>query len=321
MIGIDYEGGLSAATIKHNGFEFVCRYLSHPDESKNLTAAEVADCHANGVSIVTVFETGGRMDGGYQQGIDDAHLAMECLDQLKAPAGTLVYFAADYDVSADQLPTMGQYLLGTHQVFDPATVGIYGGLRAVSYALDNHLVAKAWQTLAWSPSWDSRAVLRQYSNGHYIDGVQVDYDQATTANYGQWGSSITTEKDDIVDYVSMSTVVNGTKDSTQSVKWQTIRDTTQTYHQAGDFAIVQADGKGTFFNLSLSAGPGVVTLVEVDPKKNYDVTKTYSHYVANGSDIVFNGCVSPGKHLWAQVTPSVSGPYGVGVRCQTTARK
>lgn len=318
--GIDYEGGLSAATIKAAGFDFVCRYVSRPGESKNLTRAEADDILGHGLGLVTVFETTGRMDGGYQQGMDDAHLAMQCMDEVGAPIGAPVYFTADYDVSTDELPTVGQYLLGTHQVFDPTTVGGYGGLRFISYVLDNHLVEYGWQTLAWSPEWDTRSCIRQYSNGHTLGGVSVDYDGAIQGNYGQWGA-VPAGLDDVVEYVSMSAVLNSTSPTEgQSVKWNTIRDQTDGTHSKGDFLIVDGGDKGVYFTLSLMASNGGVQLVEVDPKNNYAVTKTYSKYPSNGSDVGYNGCVSPGKHLWARVL-GAAGPVGVGVRCQSTPRK
>ena len=57
----------------------------------------------------------------------------------------------------------------------------------ISHLFDAGLIGYGWQTYAWSDGqWDHRAQLRQYSNGHTIAGVGVDYDQSTAVDFGQW---------------------------------------------------------------------------------------------------------------------------------------
>lgn len=68
-----------------------------------------------------------------------------------------------------------------------ARPGVYGGLRQVGAMFDAGLVSYGWQTYAWSAGqWDSRAQIQQYRNNQVIGGVSVDFDRATTADFGQW---------------------------------------------------------------------------------------------------------------------------------------
>lgn len=186
--GVDYAwGDPGVAAIKRAGKTFVCRYLSH-DSSKNLRADEAKALRKAGIDIVTVWETyEGRALAGTQAGINDATEALRQLSVLGAPAGAPVYFAVDFDANSIDLLSVGLYLRGAAKVLGLERVGVYGGIRTVRHSLDNGLATYAWQTYAWSGgAWDGRAQLRQYSNGHRINGVAVDYCMAVADDFGQW---------------------------------------------------------------------------------------------------------------------------------------
>jgi hypothetical protein len=179
------------------GSSFACRYLSH-DPSKNITHAEAAVLMTGGIDVVSVWEsTATRALGGQSAGQQDAHDALVQARAAGLPSGRPIFFAVDFDVQPAQLPVIAQYFRGVHAELDnagpvnfpqPVPVGVYGGIRVVSSLLNAKAVSYAWQTYAWSHGQlDGRAGLYQFSNGHTVSGVGVDYNHALKADFGQWG--------------------------------------------------------------------------------------------------------------------------------------
>ena len=188
--GVDYSSGrLSSQAMRDNGLSFACRYVSTPGNSKNLTAAEVADWSANGIGIVVVFEQGAQNAlGGASRGARDATTAQSQLDALGLSAAP-VYFAVDFDATASQLPTISDYLGGAAGVIGQERTGVYGSYSVVQHVLDEGVARYAWQTYAWSHrQLDERAHLYQYHNGEHMAGVDVDRDRTVSSDedYGQW---------------------------------------------------------------------------------------------------------------------------------------
>lgn len=184
--GIDYAWGTpDISALKANHVEFVCRYLSH-DPSKNLTGAEATTLHRAGIAIVTVWESQAtRAADGHAAGVEDARAALAQLVACGAPKGAPVFFAVDFDSTANPGQT-DAYFDGAASVLGKVRVGSYGGLAVTQRHLNRGFVY-AWQTYAWSGGkWDPRARLRQYSNGHTLAGVSCDYDQAIAEDFGQW---------------------------------------------------------------------------------------------------------------------------------------
>jgi Rv2525c-like, glycoside hydrolase-like domain len=187
--GVDFAVPATPAQLhglKQLGKKFVCRYVSTPGNPKNLTAAEVKDCHDLGLDIVIVFETtANRAALGFTAGANDAKAAQKQLDALGIPTAP-IYFAVDFDASAAQLPPILDYLKAASSVLGKRT-GVYGGYRVVKAAKDAGVVRYAWQTYAWSyGSWDKRNELEQYQNGQKAAGLTVDLDRSKKLNYGQY---------------------------------------------------------------------------------------------------------------------------------------
>jgi hypothetical protein len=187
--GIDFSHGpVPAATARANGIAFECRYVSTPGNPKNLTAAEVDDLTAGNVDIVVVFETTAQGAlGGNAKGVTDAASADRQVSTLGLE-GCPIYFAADFDVRAAQLPTIGDYLAGVASVIGLDRVGVYGNYAVVQYALDNGLATYAWQTKAWSHGKiEPRAHLYQYQNDQLVGDVRVDRSRTVASDtaYGQ----------------------------------------------------------------------------------------------------------------------------------------
>ena len=199
--GCDYVSGPTPAQLKAAGMQFVCRYIAPPGTTydwKRLRTTEAVGLHRAGLNIVLVFESSAkRATGGSVAGTQDAKYALAELKRLGAPAGTVVYFACDFD-APDYAPKSTSALKKLGPVahyFDAlnkglgsaAKVGVYGGYWPVARLLNAGLVEWAWQTYAWSGgSWDHRAQLQQYANGKQIGAKSVDLDRAVHYPYGGW---------------------------------------------------------------------------------------------------------------------------------------
>lgn len=195
IFGIDYAWGTpTTAALEAAGAKFVCRYLSH-DSGKNLSPSEAKRLSDAGIDIVVVWETTAQraLDGRAAGAID----AQDALIQAKAcgmPAGRPIYFAVDWDaqVGRDQ-DLINQYLDGAASYLGGVQhVGLYAGYGPIKRAFDAGKIAFGWQTYAWSGGrWDTRAQLQQYSNSHFVGGVDCDYDHAVKADFGQWRIGVT----------------------------------------------------------------------------------------------------------------------------------
>lgn len=191
MKGCDYAWGVRpgheralARALKREGFGFVVRYLSS-DASKNLTRAEVRAYRAEGIKIVTVWEDAADAAlGGAAAGTFAARSARRELDALGAPAHAPVYFAADFPVTAEQMPAVDAYLDATAFVLSEAENGVYGSYAAVTQARHCRY---HWQTAAWSAgTWWPSDEMRQYAQGGVTNGVRWDLDVSLAPDFGQW---------------------------------------------------------------------------------------------------------------------------------------
>lgn len=192
--GVDYAGGIpGGAAIAAAGYGFACRYLAPggpglPD--KLLTPAEANDLRANGIDIVSNWETDAEeMLNGYDAGRSDAQAALNQVLACGGSADRPIYFSADFDATPEQQTPINAYLQGAATVLGTQYVGIYGGYWPVSRALDAGVATWAWQTQAWSGgNQDPRInILQNVSLGYAtINGVECDIDQSLTADFGQW---------------------------------------------------------------------------------------------------------------------------------------
>jgi hypothetical protein len=150
---------------------FVGRYFSH-DASKNVTAGEYATLTRAGIEVFTFWETeADRALAKELAGQSDALNATSQRRRCGMPDSQVIYLAVDFDASG---PEVAGYFYGAKSVLGDRT-GAYAGYEAIKYLFDEGLIHHGWQTYAWSPRWDARANLRQYSNGHVLGGVQCDY--------------------------------------------------------------------------------------------------------------------------------------------------
>lgn len=178
--GIDfsYGGGVTTGQILAAGYHFVCRYLSGGN-SKDISAAEVANYRKAGIPIVFVWETSGNM---YTQanGVSAAQSAVAELARVGA-SGATVFFAQDVPVASGTNPVA--YMRGVNSVIGVSRSGIYGQYSVVREVLNAGVAAYAWQTSGGSGGlWDNRARLRQVRYNLHVGPAAIDVDQAAFYN-------------------------------------------------------------------------------------------------------------------------------------------
>ncbi|MCW2902322.1 MAG: hypothetical protein JWO67_4587 [Streptosporangiaceae bacterium] len=183
--GVDFSfDRMSAATAAQNGLSFVGRYLSTTGAKKNLTASEKDEFLTNGLDLVVVFEEGaGQALKGKAQGAADAQVADDQLNNLGL-RGSPVHFAVDVDVTPGQLSQVQAYFDGVASIIPVERIGIYGGIRVVSFALDNDLATYGWQTVSWSQGQvEPRAHLLQYQINTVLADVHVDRNRTVSSDF------------------------------------------------------------------------------------------------------------------------------------------
>ncbi|HEY2936734.1 MAG TPA: glycoside hydrolase domain-containing protein [Gaiellaceae bacterium] len=186
--GIDHSTSPppDAAELVRAGVTFVCRYLSTRGNPKNITAAEASALHKAGIDIVLVFETTrGRAVDGRPAGLADAQAARAQAREAGLPAAP-IYFAVDFDATPTQQEPINAYLAAAASMLGHDRTGVYGGYHVIRRALNANVCKYAWQTYAWSGGqWEPRAQLQQYRNGQRLAGIKVDFNHATSDDFGQ----------------------------------------------------------------------------------------------------------------------------------------
>lgn len=187
VLGIDYAWTHpDPAAIAADGYTFACRYLSR-DSSKNLTLAEAQALAAHGVWCVANWEyTAQDALRGYAGGVADATLALRQATAAGMPPGRPIYFSVDWDVTPAQEDSVTSYLAGADSVLGLSATGEYAGFYPLKVQRDAGVSSWEWQPAAWSGGqWEPQVNIRQTGTAT-VGGVQVDVNQAMTADYGQW---------------------------------------------------------------------------------------------------------------------------------------
>ncbi len=191
---IDYSWAKpSIDAMKAAGVIGVIRYLSY-DGRKNLTVPEKTALDNAGIPIALVWEsTEYRVLDGAAAGRADAEEAQRQAAILGFPAGTVIYFACDFDAGTtdaknafgpDGYYTAAAEVLGTITGQGCQRTGVYGGTNIID-AADLAGYCYLWQTDAWSPT-GRRDCARLYQNSSVtVGGVSVDGNTAYRADWGQ----------------------------------------------------------------------------------------------------------------------------------------
>lgn len=207
---VDYAAGRpGAAAIKAAGFQGAVRYLvASPDRglpNKVLTADEVADFKANGLTLVSNWQRGKHATAdwrrGFEGGVADAREALTTHFALGGTGYTPIYFSVDEDVNLDTWNSLVlPYLNGCASILGKEWVGVYGGQRSMWWAEEDGFRWR-WQTKGWSRydsqgrwnaslpvQWVDGCQLRQVRvDEDRINGIGVDVNEVHAADFGQWG--------------------------------------------------------------------------------------------------------------------------------------
>lgn len=151
--GIDSASPVSAAAAKklaELGYSFCGRYLA-PSGWKVLTADEAMNIHDAGLSILLVWETtADRAKSGSAGGAQDGAMAAGKAAALGVPAGTVIYYAVDYDAGQGDYDAIEAYLTAAGAASAPYAVGVYGSYRVVEEMRRRGACTAFWQCCAWS---------------------------------------------------------------------------------------------------------------------------------------------------------------------------
>lgn len=169
------------------GVKFVVRYGGRNiDDSKMLTATELAGLRGAGIDIVANVEGSAGGFNSYSAGQSWAVKGRDWFGDLGMPSDRPIYFSVD--VGSPNWSAVRAACQGAASVIGADRVGIYGGYDTIKFVHDNGLARWFWQTFAWSGGrWHPAAHIQQYRNGVTIDGADCDLDRAMTDDYGQWG--------------------------------------------------------------------------------------------------------------------------------------
>ncbi len=202
--GIDTAARLTAEQARilcAEGVSFVARYLVPETYGKALTAREAAALRENGLAVMLCRETGAkRMRGGAAAGAEDGAAARNLAQALGVPSGTVVYFAADWDVQEAELDAVRSYFRAAQTAVRPYGAGVYGGERVMRALCCD--TAWLWQSAAWSDGFLPITQVRQYQWQGAPDakalaakvGVAVDLDSAVSLD-GMWLAEKQNEED------------------------------------------------------------------------------------------------------------------------------
>lgn len=99
-----------ALALKEKGYECVGRYLTGTVKvngervSKALSRSEIQTIWDAGLKFFLIYQDGGASSDYFKmsQGYQDAKKAIAAADNLKLPAGEIIYFAVDYDFTSEE---------------------------------------------------------------------------------------------------------------------------------------------------------------------------------------------------------------------------
>lgn len=188
--GVDYSDARpSPAGLWAAGKRFVVRYGGPGGSSKHLGAGELRGLLAAGLSVVANAEgSSGGLAGGRPAGRAWAASADAAFRALGMPPDRPIYLSVDWDVTSSQWPAVAEALRGAADAIGAARVGVYGGIKAITWAKRDRVAAWFWQTYAWSGgAWLPWTHLQQYRNGVTVAGGDCDLNRAMAADFGQWG--------------------------------------------------------------------------------------------------------------------------------------
>lgn len=232
--GIDTAAHITAnkaQILRENGIRFVARYLVPETLWKALSKQEASVIRSAGLALMLCWEIGGDdIKQGAQKGAEHGRRARELAENMGVPAGTCIYFAADYNAPESDYNAIEQYMIAAQTALGGKYVaGLYGPLGIVDFLAQRGSIKRFWQCVAWSDHFSEAATVRQYA--HQGDarakavaakiGIDVDLNACETLT-GMWGIPVPDYDDGeggtIIDY-SGGTAQSADTELADAVTW------------------------------------------------------------------------------------------------------
>lgn len=135
-------------------YDFVGRYLTGTvggTKAKNLTLEEIEILTAENLNIFPIYQDGGNSEFyfGNVKGKQDAEKAIAVAESLHIPYGTIIYFAVNYDFTAEKIEErLILHFEGIKEIFDSTNcgykIGIYGSRNVCSTICDAGLACSSF---------------------------------------------------------------------------------------------------------------------------------------------------------------------------------
>lgn len=150
--GVDSSSVVSHSAAKclaQLGFTFVARYYrSRKSSASRLTREEALAISAAGLNIVAVFEYAGTKASYFtaEQAMMDAKDALEQVAEVQQPVGSAIYFAVDYNATADDIagPVTNYFTVINGALRPRFLPGVYGSGATCAALLAAGLADVAW---------------------------------------------------------------------------------------------------------------------------------------------------------------------------------
>ena len=141
----------AAQIIKSEGYDFAGRYLVPMGMSKAIWPREAEDIRRAGLGLLLVWEIEAeRIRRGADVGRADGESARELAHEIGAPAGTIIYFAADYGVPPEDYGLVEEYLRAASVGLGEYGCGVYGHYFLIEAMNARDVCRGYWQCVGWS---------------------------------------------------------------------------------------------------------------------------------------------------------------------------
>lgn len=143
-----------ARGLKSHGYNYVGRYLTGTvggNRDKSLSLDEISNITQAGLNIFAIYQDGGANADyfSHSKGKSDAKKAILAAGKLHIPLGEIIYFAVDYDFTADQTEnTIIPHFQGINAYFREVKskykIGIYGSRNICSTVSEENLACSSF---------------------------------------------------------------------------------------------------------------------------------------------------------------------------------
>lgn len=179
--------------IKNSGYSFVIRYYSLSDNLKRTSAAELAAIGNAGLKRVVVYQNLHNEYSKFSTSIAQKD-GSDAISQAKSVGqmSGAIYFAVDYDASADQIDgNIKAYFKTLQSMLSQAgySLGVYGSSLTCKKLKEAGIVTYTW--LAMSTSWGYGTTWTNWNIHQTVEvtvgGIACDKDEAKSlSGIGAW---------------------------------------------------------------------------------------------------------------------------------------